>query len=52
MARRVVELTLTVDKCQMGSGDIYLGWEGWGADCTHGICAPLPLFFCPAYEKV
>ena len=31
MARSGVELTLAVDKWEMGLGEISLIWEGWGA---------------------
>ena len=43
-----VDLSLAVDKWEMGWGTMYLGWADWGAERTHGICAPLPLFCFPA----
>ena len=44
---RGMELNLAVDNWEMGWGAIYLGWTGWGADLSHGICMNLPLFCCP-----
>ena len=40
-------LPWTGDNLEMGWGAMSLGWSGWGADCDHGICAPLPLLSCP-----
>ena len=48
MAQRSVELTLAVDKWDMGWGDMSLGWAGWGAEHAHGLCLLLPFFCCPA----
>ena len=47
MVRRDVEITLVVDKWEMGWGDMPLGWAGWGAERAHGLFTPLPLFSCP-----
>ena len=46
-------ITFAVDKWMMGGGEaaIYLGWEGWVAERAHGICATLPLLFCPSRKK-
>ena len=51
MAQCGVEITLEVDKWEVGWGDISLGWEGWGAERANGIFAPFPLLCCPAREK-
>ena len=50
-AQRGMELTLAAYKWEMVWGAMYLGWEGWGMECSHGICATLPLLCCPAHEK-
>ena len=33
-------------------GTMLRGWAGWGAEHTHGLCAPFPLFCFPAPRKV
>ena len=30
---------------------MHLRWDGWGAERSHGICAPLPLFYCPSFPR-
>ena len=48
IVRRGVELTLAVDKWDMGWVAMSLGWASWGAESAHSICATFPLFCCPA----
>ena len=36
-------LTLARYKWEVGGGAaMSQGWSGWGAECTHGLCAPFP----------
>ena len=46
-----VELTLAVDNWEMGWGAMSLRWAGWGVERTNGLCAPFPLFCCPACPR-
>ena len=43
-----MDITLAVDKRDMGWVSMYLGWAGWGAERANGLCAPFPLFCFPA----
>ena len=50
MARHGVELTLEVDKYEMGWVSMYMWWVGWGEERAHGLCKLVSLLSCP--EKV
>ena len=52
MVRRGVNLTMAVDKWDMGWGEMSLWWEGWVAESAHGICAHFPLLCCPTRKKL
>ena len=39
--------TLAGDKLEMGWGKMSLGWSFWGADRSHGLCAPFLLLSFP-----
>ena len=49
--KRCVELTLEVDKWEMGWGKMSLGREDWGAEHTHGLCALSSFLSCPQKLK-
>ena len=48
MERRSVELTLVVNKWDVGWGAMSLGWEVWVAEHSRGLCMPFPLFIFSA----
>ena len=51
MTQRNVKITLSGDTWNMGWGIMYLGWAGWGAERSHGICAHFPLFYCTNFPQ-
>ena len=46
MERHGMDITLDMDKWEMGWVWIYLGLAGRGAERAHGLCALFPLLSC------